>query len=142
MRPDIAAVLNAVAKNSGLVTANRVRTSLMSFFGWALEQGSVDTNPVIGTGRNKEQSRDRVLTPAELRSIWKGLDEDHFGAIIRLLALTGQRADEVAALRWSEIHDGMIVLPGERTKNKRAHVVPLSGSGSCHHRTPRAPKDC
>ena len=45
---------------------------------------------------------------------------------MRLLALTGQRANEIAALRWSEIGDGVIVLPSERTKNHRVHRVPLS----------------
>jgi integrase len=125
-RGDIAPVIAAVAKNSGAVTANRVRTSLSGFFAWCMEQGHTEINPVIGTARNKERSRERVLLPAELRVIWKALDHDHFGSILKLLALTGQREDEMAALRWSEIHDGMIVLPGERTKNKRPHVVPLS----------------
>jgi integrase len=125
-KADIAAVLIAVAKNSGAVTANRVRTSLMSFFGWAIELGAAETNPVIGTARNQERSRERVLTPAELRLIWRALPADHFGEIVRLLALTGQREDEIAALCRSEIHDDKIVLPGERTKNNRPHVVPLS----------------
>jgi integrase len=40
--------------------------------------------------------------------------------------LTGQRADEIASLRWSEIRDDAILLPGERTKNHRQHIVPLS----------------
>ena len=40
--------------------------------------------------------------------------------------LTGQRRNEIADLRWAEIVDGAIVLPRERTKNGRAHVVPLS----------------
>ena len=127
-RGDIAPVLKTVEKNSGAVTANRVRTSLISLFGWGLEQGLVDTNPVVGTSRNKEQSRERVLTPTELRLIWNALPEDHYGAIIKLLALTGQRAAEIAGLSWSEIHDDIIVLPGERTKNHRPHTVPLSST--------------
>jgi integrase len=125
-RGDIAPVIAAVAKNSGAVTANRVRTSLSSFFAWAMKQGHADTNPVIGTTRHKERSRERVLSPSELRLIWNALDEDHYGAILKLLALTGQREDEIAALSWSEIHDDKIILSEERTKNKRAHVVPLS----------------
>jgi integrase len=129
-RRDIAPVITSVAKNSGEVTANRVRTSLLSFFSWAMTQGLVDTNPVIGTARNKEHSRTRVLEPAELGLIWYALGDDHFGAIIKLLALTGQRAGEIAGLRWSEIHDDMIVLPADRTKNHRAHVVPLSAPAS------------
>jgi integrase len=125
-RADVAAVISSVTKNSGAVTANRVRTSLSSFFTWAMEQGIVDTNPVIGTARHKEQSRERVLTPEELRTIWNALGSDDFGAIIKLLALTGQRAGEIAGLRWSEIADDTIFLPGERTKNHRPHIVPLS----------------
>jgi len=125
-RRDIAPVIASVTKNSGAVTANRVRTSLSTFFSWTMEQGLADINPVIGTARNKEQSRERVLTPAELRLIWANLGDDHFAAIVRLLALTGQRAGEIAGLCWLEIHDGMILLPGERSKNHRAHVVPLS----------------
>ena len=125
-RRNIATVIAAVAENSGAVTGNRVRTTLSTFFSWAMMHGLVESNPVIGTMRNRERSRERVLQPAELRTIWNRLEDDHFGAIIKLLALTGQRANEIAALRWSEIHDNAIVLPADRTKNHRAHVVPLS----------------
>ena len=47
-------------------------------------------------------------------------------AIVKLLALTGQRASEIAGLCWSEIHDDDIIFPAERTKNGRPHVLPLS----------------
>ena len=127
-RRDIATVIAAVADNSGPVTGNRVRTSLSTFFSWALMQGLVESNPVIGTARNRERSRDRVLEPAELRAIWNNLADDHFGAVIRLLALTAQRASEIAALRWSEVRDNAIMLPSDRTKNHRAHLVPLSAA--------------
>jgi integrase len=126
-RADIASVITFVTKNSGGVTANRVRTSLSGFFSWAMEQGIADANPVMGTARHKEHSRDRVLVPAELRAIWNTLGEDDFGSIIKLLALTGQRAGQIAGLCWSEISDDTIVLPGERTKNHRPHIIPLSG---------------
>jgi integrase len=125
-RRNIATVIASVAKNSGAVTGNRVRTSLSSFFAWAMRRGLVDGNPVIGTERNKEHSRERVLAPSELRTIWSALADNHFGAIVKLLAFTGQRAGEIAGLHWSEIQDNAIVLPGERTKNHRPHVVPLS----------------
>lgn len=125
-RRDVATVIAAVADNSGTVTGNRVRTSLSTFFSWSMMHGLVESNPVIGTARNREQSRERVLEPAELRAIWNNLLDDHFGAIMRLLALTGQRASEIAALRRSEIRDNVIVLPSDRTKNHRVHIVPLS----------------
>jgi integrase len=86
-----------------------------------------------------------VLKDHELRAIWKHAGDEHYGSIIRLLMLTGQRADEIASLRWSEVGEvivsekritdqiklpsltvNAIELPAERTKNKRPHIVPLS----------------
>jgi integrase len=125
---DIADLIDAVARQSGDVTANRVRSSLSVFFSWAIQHGRADANPVVNVEKKQEQSRDRVLTPSELRLIWKGLgDDNQYAAIIRLLALTGQRASEIAGLRRGEVHDDQIILPGERTKNGRDHVLPLSG---------------
>jgi integrase len=43
-----------------------------------------------------------------------------------MLVLTAQRREEVGGLRWDEVRDEMIVLSGERTKNKRTHIIPLS----------------
>jgi integrase len=129
-RADIAAVLTSVTKNSGDVTANRVRTSLSGFYAWAMEEGAVGASPVIGTRRHEEKSRERVLTPAELRLIWNSLADDHFSDIIRLLALTAQREAEIAGLRWSEVDGNAIKLPRERTKNGRPHSVPLSAAAA------------
>ena len=88
-------------------------------------EGLAETNPVVGTNRGEERPRERVLNPDELRLIWNHLYDNNFGAIVRLLMLTGQRAGEIAGLRWSEIHDDVIKLPGERTKNHRPHTIPL-----------------
>jgi integrase len=123
---DIATCLNAVETGSGDVTRNRVRTTLSTFFSWGMSEGFTTQNPVIGTTRAKEVSRNRVLSPAELRLIWGALPDDQFGTIIKLLALTGQRAGEIAGLRWSEVAGDAINLPGARTKNHLDHRVPLS----------------
>jgi integrase len=125
-RHDVAAVLESVTQNSGAVTANRVRTSLSTFYSWLIQRGHTEANPVIGTEKNKEQSRARVLAPAELRLIWGALGTDDYGSIVKLLALTGQREKEIGDLRHDEIHEALIVLPGERTKNGRPHTVPLA----------------
>jgi integrase len=125
---DVAVLLSSIAKNSGDVTSNRVRSSLNSLFAWAIREGIrlPEGNVVAYTGTRQEKSRERVLSDAELKAIWAACFDDHHGAIIKLLMLTGQRANEIAALRWDELHVDQIILPGERTKNGRAHVVPLS----------------
>jgi integrase len=126
---NIAKLLEDVAKKNGGVTANRVRTSLSSLLGWIIKKGIRLPEGNVASYTEKpvdEKSRDRVLSDAELKGIWKACLDDDYGAIIKLLMLTGSRANEIGALRWNEVHDEQIVLPAERTKNRRAHIIPLS----------------
>lgn len=132
-KADIAACLTSIKPDerfhnaSGAALRNRARASLSGFFAWVVGEGILETNPVVGTNSAKETSRDRVLDYNELRLIWNALDDEtDYGVIMKLLMLTGQRAGEIAGLRRSEIRDDAILLPGERTKNHREHVVPLS----------------
>jgi integrase len=117
-----------IKEGSGTVAANRVRSSLSAMYAWAMRQVIASQNPVTNTGRFEEHPRDRTLTDAELCIIWRATGDDAFGKIVRLLMLTGQRADEIASLRWTEIDfaTDVISLPAERVKNKRAHQVPIS----------------
>jgi integrase len=121
----IANRLSAFAKH-GAVATNRTRASLSAMFVWAMGEGLALVNPVAHTNRREEKARDRVLSDAELRTVWHSVEDDDFGYIVKLLMLTGQRKSEIAGLRWDEINGEQIVLPSERTKNGRAHVVPLS----------------
>jgi integrase len=125
-RRTIAARLFEIEQASGKRTRNSVRATLHAMYAWSIQEGMAEFNPVTGTSRAPEKSRDRVLSATEINVIWNALPDDHFGAIIKLLALTSARANEIAALRWEEVHDNMIVLPAERTKNSRSHVIPLS----------------
>lgn len=127
-RANVAERLAAINASSGAVSANRARTALSSFLGWCAREGLVDNNAAAFTNVQPEQSRDRVLADCELDAIWHSLPVGHFGDIVRLLLLTGQRAKEIGDLQWSEIDlaAGQIRLPGSRTKNGRPHIVPLS----------------
>jgi hypothetical protein len=89
-------LLDRIAKKSGDVTSNRVRASLSAAFAWGLtDTDMVTVNPVVGTRRREEKSRDRVLSDAELRAIWQALGDDHYSKIVRLLTLTGARANRL-----------------------------------------------
>jgi integrase len=129
-RATIAIELRVIAK-SGPVQADRVRSTLSALFGWCVGEGILEANPVIGTNKqSKAKSRERVLTDDELVAVWNAAPDGDFGRIVKLLMLTGQRRDEIADLRWVEIGDDVIALPAERTKNSRAHDVPLSPQAS------------
>jgi integrase len=128
-RRDVAALLTELAASSGPTAANHVRASLSSFFSWAVKEGLAETNPTIATNRAVANGpRDRVLDDGELRDIWQALPNNGYGSIVKLLALTGCRREEIGGLRWREVDldRAMIALPAERTKNGRVHEVPLS----------------
>lgn len=130
-RADVAAELQTIAKERGPIAAQRARANLSALFAWACKEGLLDTNVVIntndpGAGR---PSRDRVLSPDEIKRIWLACEDcGSFGDIVRLLLLTGQRRCEISDARWGEadFDKATLTLPPVRTKNGRQHVVSLS----------------
>ena len=130
---DIIRVVDIVAERGALIRANRVLTLARTVFNWACAEDLVDTNPTFGIRkRGAEISRDRVLDDEEVRAFWRGLEKAPITptvvTILRLALVTGQRIGEIAGTRKCEIdlEHGEWEIPGSRTKNKRAHHVPLS----------------
>jgi hypothetical protein len=60
-RRAVAAVLTRIAATRP-IEANRVRASLSAFFSWCIGEGLLASNPVVGTTRRDERSRERVLS--------------------------------------------------------------------------------
>ncbi len=129
-RVDAVNVLDGIADKHGKATADRARSALSSFFGWALDRvPGLEANPLIAIKARANGKRDRALNDGELRKVWKAsANTDEHGTIVRLLILTGQRKSEIADLQWSEIDFAKrrFVLPAKRVKNGREHIVPLS----------------
>ena len=130
-RGDVLQVLDAAVATGHLSTANHALSAVRKLFNWALERGLVDANPCTGISQPAPvHSRERVLSTTELAAVWHGTRSlsAPFSHIVQLLILTGQRRGEVAGLRWSEIDwiNAVWSIPADRTKNKRAHAVPLS----------------
>ena len=93
--------------------------------------GVTQSNPTLNTNKREEHPRDRVLTADEIRHIWAAADDTGtYGTVIKLLILTGQRREEIGGLQWSEVDfaRGVISLGRERTKNNRAHEIPISAT--------------
>jgi integrase len=113
-------------------SANRIRSYLRAFGGWAEDDGRIED----GESRfanlkrlTKEKPRDRVLTDLEIRAIWRACaDMGAFGRAVSFMLTTGQRRSEVDDMEWREldIAKKLWTLPRERTKADRAHEVPLS----------------
>ena len=77
---------------------------------------------------DRSASRERVLTDAELKLLWRACDQEGepFGRLVKFILITAQRRGECAGLRWAELDSDMWRLPAERSKNGKAHDVPLS----------------
>lgn len=122
-RRDVAAVLEALPRSVSRTT----HTVLSSLLAWAVETGRLEVNPIAGMRRSKAKARERVLSVPELKAIWLGTaGGSDFDRIVRLLLLTGQRRDEWGDARWTEVREGCLCLPASRTKNAKAHKVPLA----------------
>jgi len=128
---DVIELLDGIADSGRVVTANRVRAYLNKFLNWCIERDVLALNPATGVKPvAKEVSRDRVLSDDEIRWLWRACDDLGFpwGSLTQTLLLTGQRLGEVAGMRDAEINNATWHLDATRTKNGRAHDVPLSGA--------------
>ena len=131
----VASSLLTLTDKRGPGASNRTRASLSSFFGWAGKEGLLDANPATFTHKAIEGgARKRVLSDDGLKRIWNALEDDAYGAITRLLILTGARRDEIGALAWSEVdlEAALIRLPGDRTKSRQEHLNFVVGTGTRH----------
>lgn len=121
----IKAIENYTASPS---SQNYAFTTFKVFFNWAMRRQYINQNPLAALNRpHKSKPRERVLSDEELKTLltYTRENRDRFNDIVTLLVLTGQRKNEIAQLKWSEIDDDKLVFPPERTKNKREHIVPL-----------------
>lgn len=118
--------------------ADTARMVARVFFKWASSGSNriLASNPaadVEKAKRGKEVAKannDRTLSDQELRWVWKAAGNINpvFGGIVRLLILTGQRRDEVAAMPKTELNTAARrwTLAGTRSKNGKAHTIHLS----------------
>ncbi|HEX9321786.1 MAG TPA: site-specific integrase [Xanthobacteraceae bacterium] len=128
-RLDISARLAEIRLENGPGAARAAYAGLSDLLGWAVAEGIVAMNPIIGARRPAAaRARERVLDDHELGAAWRACaDLGEYGAIVRLLVLTGCRRQEIGDLAWDELdlEHGTMRIPGTRTKNHRDHALPL-----------------
>jgi integrase len=128
---DVIDVVSAIEQHGAPVAANKALKSIKTFFRWCVGRAVLDGSPADGVPLPaKEVSRDRVLNDDELARVIAAARQigGPYGGIVELLALTGQRREEVARCTWDEIDMGMRTwkMSSDRTKNAKAHEVYLS----------------
>ncbi len=131
-RADARTLIGRAKAKNGSIASNRILAYCRAFFSWCVRADLVQANPFSLLSKVREVARERVLTDSELVEVWRATEALGwpFAPIYRLLVMTGARRDEIGRLTWSEVAlDGerpAIALAGERTKNGKPHVIPLS----------------
>ena len=130
-RSDLHDLLDAIVDRGAPVTANRALAVFRRLCNWAIERGVITASPCDRIKAPAvEKSRDRVLSDDEIKLVWKAFEivDWPWGQIAKLLLLTGQRRSEVAGMTWGEVDLAAKTwtIARERSKNGRAHEVPLS----------------
>lgn len=120
----------------GKGTATRTVGLLGGIMSFAVERGLRSDNPVRGVKRYADKKGETFLSATELARVGHVLTtfeaegaNPYAVAIIRLLAFTGARKSEIAALKWSEvdISRGFLRLGDSKTGAK---VIPI-GAAAC-----------
>jgi integrase len=136
-RADIIALIESIISDGKHAAANRVHTLISGIFSFAIDAELLDANPAARLRkRGVEQPRHRVLDDGEIRTFWNKIVlspvSRPVGLALRLALLTAARANEVAGARKAEFQNlngaepAVWVIPGERVKNKRDHLLPLA----------------
>jgi integrase len=129
-RRDVRELVEPLVETCGEYAANRAFEHLRKFFNEMVVRDVIATSPCAGLSRPtaKERARERILSDAEIVTLWHALDQvdNPVSAAIRVLLLTGQRRSEVADMPWTEVSGDEWLLPATRAKNRRPHLIPLS----------------
>jgi len=105
-----------------------VRKNVAAMFNWAAGEDLLPQNPFAAVRlRQRPEPRERCLSMAEVREVYRVAPKvgEPFGALYRLLLLTGCRLREIAHARQEWVEGETLVIPAAMTKTRKAHIVPL-----------------
>jgi integrase len=136
-RADVIELVEGLVKTGKHTAANRVHALISKIFSFAMDSDLHDANPAARLRkRGTETPGKRVLSDDEIQVFWHKIVQSPVtplvGNALRLILLTGARANEMAGAARGELRspnapkEATWVLPAERVKNKRDHLIPLS----------------
>ncbi len=127
--------LQPLADEGKLELVRRLCQRLNMLCDYAVNTGSLDHNRLSGIKaafKPPTQVNNACLKPSELPELACAIDDSNLSQLTKLLMLfqlhTMARPTEAAGARWSEldIEAGLWIVPAERMKKRREHIVPLT----------------
>lgn len=130
---DVVLLLESIIERGSPGSANNNFKIIRKMFRFAVQRDIIAHSPCDGVVMPAPLNRgDRVLNETEIKTLWHSLDTCHASlevrAAIRLILVTAQRPGEVIGMHTSEIDGHWWTIPAERSKNKKAHRVFLTGT--------------
>ena len=112
-RRDVIVLLDRIVDRGSPIMANRTLAVARRMFRFAVDRDVVSHNPFLGIRKPAmETTRDRILTEAEIKKFWYGLDVRR-GTVRKFLQFKLQRNLFVGNFRFefhSDFGDGMFLL--------------------------------
>lgn len=128
---DVILLLEEIVDRGAPGMANNTFQIIRKMYNFAIEKDILQNTPCYGIKLpSPKQARERVLSEAEIRTIWTNLDtcalSDESRRALKLELVTGQRPGEVVSIHSNEINGRWWTIPPEKAKNKKAHRVYLT----------------
>jgi integrase len=127
-RSDITELLDYVEDEHGSRMADVVLGIVRRIANWYATRHDDYLSPFVpGMGRDNADARARTLDDDELRAVWKQADASGtFGALIKMLLLTGQRRGAVLRMQWADVSaDGVWEVQSEQREKGNIGAVKL-----------------
>jgi integrase len=126
-RSDVARLLDHVEDNHGRRQADVVLGVVRAIGNWYASRDDDYVSPFVRGMRRADPAagrRARILDDDELRALWKATESGTFGALVRILLLTGQRLGKVIAMRDIS-PDGVWTIPTAPREKGNASALRL-----------------
>jgi len=123
---DLVSLHSSLPKYQGNRVIVLVKTIYNKAKTWKLYEGE---NPAVGVKLNREVSRDRFVSQAEMPALLAAIMADeniHVRTCLLLYLLTGLRKSELLGLDWSSVLWSEKMLRIEKSKSGKPQFTPLS----------------
>jgi integrase len=112
-RKHITTLLDQIQARSGVRQADIALSIISGICSWHALRDEEYVSPIArGMKREEKNGRDRVLTDAEIRTIWNESD-GLFGNFSKLALLTGQRREKLLTMRYDDVRNGVWYIRSE-----------------------------
>ncbi|WP_292354507.1 integrase family protein [Mesorhizobium sp.] len=119
-RKDVNKLLDDIEDNHGKRQADVVLATISKMFSWYEARDDNYRSPVVrGMKRGEYKPRERWLSDDEIKLVWAACDHEDlykpYGAMIKLMLLTGQRRGKLSTMRWADFghNSGVWTIPHE-----------------------------